>query len=242
MCFSNFKKIQPFFMIGLLSIFLTANCKESVLEEEAINYLNKKYEKGVSKEKIDNEFEVIVDFSTEKKVEESDLMYLKNINNITVFRMSKSLLSDKGIEYLNPLQNLQVLSLENTNLTDKGLQMICINHPNLERLILNNTPITSVGLMYIGKLKKLNVLELRNTKIDDVATNYLSEVQSLRNLTLYNTKITDKSIYNLMKFNNIDSFSIVNTLISKEGAQVLKDHYEKSKTGTVVYWDPKTAP
>lgn len=194
--------------------------------------------------KIGNEknMEIVVAFSSETGVEENDLVYLKNIDNVKVFYMCECPISDKVIESINPLKDLRVLSLENTNLTDKGLQMVCLNHPELERLILNNTPITSEGLKYICKLKKLNFLELRGTQIDDEAPVYLSELENMVNLTIANTKITDKSIPYLMKFPKIGTLIIVRTQITKEGAQVLKDHYEKSKTGTVVYWDPKTAP
>lgn len=242
MLFKKYKNLKIATTIVLLLFSLFINCNDEKLENEAINYLNKNYERSVYKHKFKNEIQVSVDFSRKKKIVERDLAYLKNIGNITVLHMCECSITDKGIEYINPLKDLRVLSLENTNLTDNGLQMICMNHPNLERLILNNTPITSEGLKHIGKLKKLNFLELRGSKIDDEATVYLSELENIVNLTIANTKVTDKSVPYLMKFPKIGTLIIVRTQITKEGSQVLKDHYEKSKSGTVVYWDPKTAP
>ncbi len=222
-------------------LILLLSCNGDKLESDAISFLNDKYSGGVSKQKVDNIFEVFVDFSAKKSVDENDLVYLENINNIMVFRMSRGFITEKVVESIRTQKKLRVLDLENTNLTDKGLQQICLNHPNLERLLLNNTPVTSEGLKYIGKLKKLQILELRATKIHDEAVVYLSEIKNISTLELSNTDITDKSISYLMNFKKLGLMYIVHTKITKEGAQILIDHYKKLTSREIVSWDPETA-
>ncbi len=211
------------------------------LESDAIGYFNDKYPGSVSKRKVGDDSLVRVDFTVEKNVDESDLVYLNNIRNINVFRMSRGLITEKVVESLKSQKKLEILSLEDTNLTDKGLQEICLNHPNLERLFLNNTPVTSEGLKYIGRLQKLQVLELRATKIDDDGIKYLSEMNNIGTLELSNTDITDKSIPYLMNFKKLGLMYIVHTKITKEGAQVLIDHYKKLTSREIVSWDPETS-
>jgi len=231
------RRIRNAVLIGILMLFLSCNGEK--LESDAISYLNGKYSGSVSKQKVDNKFEVVVDFTVEKNVDENDLMLLDNIRNIKVFRMSRGSITEKAVESLKSQKKLEILSLEDTNLTDKGLQKICLNHPNLERLFLNNTPVTSEGLKYIGKLEKLQILELRATKIDDKAAVYLSEMKNIDTLELSNTNISDKSIPSLMNFKKLGLMHIVHTEITREGAQVLIDHYKKITSREIVSWDPE---
>lgn len=95
-------------------------------------------------------------------------------------------------------EQLVVLNLNNMPVEDQDLKTIN-EFSNLEKLILNNSLITTSGLNEIKKLKKLRSLSLAGTKVDKSVIQVLSPLDSLKEVFVWNTGILPADAQELQK-------------------------------------------
>jgi hypothetical protein len=76
-------------------------------------------------------------------------------------------ITDAALVHLTPeaFPNLRRLRLDETHVTSQGLKHLK-QLPNLENLYLSSTAVESDGLTYVREMPKLKVLDVTNTKID----------------------------------------------------------------------------
>ena len=98
---------------------------------------------------------------------------------------------DKNIlKQLSPVaKQLISLNLGSTDIQDKDLSMLA-NFPHLQKLFLQQTPITDQGIQVLPKLDYLNYLNLYETKITDKSLPILSQFKRLKKLYLWQTSTT----------------------------------------------------
>ena len=80
------------------------------------------------------------------------------------------------------------LSLAGTGIQDADLVLIA-QFSNLQRLRIENNPITDSGVSALKGLSQLEVLNLNGTKVSGVGLESVSEIKSLKALYLWNTSI-----------------------------------------------------
>lgn len=78
--------------------------------------------------------------------------------------------------------------------SDELLKWICQTFPNLEVLIVRESPITSAGLAEIAGLSQVRYVDFCATNLDDRAAESLSQLPELKTLDLSDTLLTDAAI------------------------------------------------
>ena len=97
-------------------------------------------------------------------------------------------------------EQLVVLNLGNMPVTDADMKTIN-QFTNLEKLIVNNSSVTSNGLNEIKKLKRLRSLSVAGTKIDKSAAQYFLPLDSLKEVFIWNTNISAAEAEELQRQN-----------------------------------------
>jgi uncharacterized membrane protein len=93
------------------------------------------------------------------------------------------------LEALLPFKDqIYWLSLAGSGIQDSDLDIVG-QFSNLQRLRIENNPITDVGLSALKQLTKLEILNLNGTKVSSEVLKSLAEINSLRSLYLWNTAI-----------------------------------------------------
>lgn len=80
------------------------------------------------------------------------------------------------------------LSLAGAGIQDSDLSLI-VQFSNLQRLRIENNPVTDAGIVALIGLSKLEILNLNGTKVSDVGLESLSEIKSLKSLYLWKTSV-----------------------------------------------------
>ncbi|MFY0607630.1 MAG: hypothetical protein JXR10_13015 [Cyclobacteriaceae bacterium] len=95
------------------------------------------------------------------------------------------------VEDLRSIANhVVILNLSGINLADEDLKLLG-DFPVLEKLKLNENPITDAGLSSL-KLPKLTVLNLHSTQITDSSMAHLAKLNALKRIYVWNTQVKNK--------------------------------------------------
>ena len=93
----------------------------------------------------------------------AQLKHFPRLNHLCV---GSRAVTDKGIEGLSRLRNLRDVSFRATSITDQGVATLAKNHPELERLNLCHTSITSACVSDLAKLTHLRWLGVYETPLN----------------------------------------------------------------------------
>ena len=91
------------------------------------------------------------------------------------------------------------MSLVSSGIEDDGLYHIG-QMGNVRELYLQKTNLNGTGLIYLTKLKQLEVLNLSYTKVDDKAALELLNIPNLREVYLFQTKVSPDVIKALQEY------------------------------------------
>jgi hypothetical protein len=169
--------------------------------------------------------------------------YLENMTNIEVLCLSLANCSERELaKAMNGLQRLQSLELScetiegeainwnfpeleyadlrGTSISDNAVSEICNQCPNIQRLYLDSTCISSDSLCYIVQLEQIEILSLNNTNISG-GLHHLNSLSNLSYLYLQNTKVDDDSIKELRDARQLKQIQLSNTEITNDGVEGL---------------------
>lgn len=100
--------------------------------------------------------------------------------------------------------------------SDELLRWICQTFPNLDVLIVQESPITMAGLSHLSQLSLVRHVDFRATNLNDLAAVPLSQLPELKTLDLSDTLLTDAAIPVLMKNTSLSILVDTGTEISRE--------------------------
>lgn len=112
-------------------------------------------------------------------------------------------------------QDVTFIVLQETG-TDELVAWICDEFPNVQVLMISESPITSTGISHIPRLSQLQYLNLRSTNVDDRAAGFLSQLPNLRTLEVQETLFTDAAIPALMKNPSLIRLEVGGTEVGRE--------------------------
>jgi uncharacterized membrane protein len=120
---------------------------------------------------------------------------------VAVFLGSKKDFNANDIKELNGLSR-QIVSIDlgNSSVSNADLKTLA-DFPHLQKLHLQNLPISDEGLKPLGNLRYLDVLNLSGTDITGNALNEISGWKNLKKLYIYNTPVDDTSVESLRQAN-----------------------------------------
>ena len=140
---------------------------------------------------------------------------LDDAGHARIVELVKSRATDSDLDLLSRLPRLESLDITGGNVTDAGLKHLR-RLKGLQRLYLNDLPITNSALAAIADLTQLDVLSLRNTKIDDEAMAHLKKLSALSVLNLAKTGISNKALRQIQGLTNLDTLVLADTKATGE--------------------------
>lgn len=84
-------------------------------------------------------------------ITDDGLAMLAPLSDLRVLDLSDTRVTDQGLKHLKPLRKLQHLVLANVEITDEGLKTLAEVSPNLGRVTLIGTKVTSEGIDHLRK-------------------------------------------------------------------------------------------
>ena len=151
-------------------------------------------------------------------------------DQITELDFTRSKLNDAGLEHIGKCTNLQRLWLQSTNVTDVGL----INLETLSELTelrLSGTRVTDNGLRHLAKLLNLQQLWLTRTRVSDAGLQKLTALNKLQILVLDNTRITDKGLAHIAKLGTLKQLWLAGTKVTNTGLAYIEEISELTNLG-----------
>ncbi len=105
----------------------------------------------------------------------------------------------------------------------------------LQKLGLDDCPITDAGLENLVGLTQLRTLDLRRTRISDAGLKHLEGLSKLQKLYLFGDAVTDAGMDSLAKLSQLDDLELSNTKVSEAALEKLKGstHFRWMGLGTL---------
>lgn len=127
-----------------------------------------------------------------------------------VFRPSSYPLTSEALKKLANLKNLKVLTVAGQNIGEKEINGISTYFPLLQQLDLRKTVIEDANLLYINRLKNLQVLDIGDTKVTNEGLKSLdaASLSALKMLNLSSTLVDEKIISHLAFFPNLETLDL----------------------------------
>ena len=117
---------------------------------------------------------------------------VKNASHMTSLKLENIQLNTSSLNAIFQLKNLKVLNLAyNRNVTERYLLEMSPSLPLLEKLNLNNCPVTNRALDSLTGLNRLVNLELASTEITHLGFKFLLEFNRLEYLDISSNSIQD---------------------------------------------------
>ncbi len=140
----------------------------------------------------------------------------------TVDVRNNPMFTDDSIDLLLKCPNIDDLTLERVMITDEGLEKL--KNLNLNRLILNGSPVTADGIEMLSNQPMANSLfslGLKDIPVSDEHLGMFRKFKHLQRLDLTGSLITDASIPALQPLRLI-RLNVTNSKLSPEGLEQLK--------------------
>ncbi len=144
-----------------------------------------------------------------------------NLEEVGVFYLDGTKVSDEGVKEVTAMPNLKTLSLNFTSVTNQALQEVA-KLENLAELDLSDTAIDDEGLKELAGIKKLSLLWLSNTPVTDAGLQHLAKAKTLTQLWLTSTAVTDVGLVELAKLNRLSTLILNETKVTEEGVDELR--------------------
>lgn len=104
--------------------------------------------------------------------------------------------------------------------TDDWLKQLA-NQPDLQRLELSGTAVTSAGLVHLQNLIKLERLNVCLTAVDDEGLKHLAGLNEMRRMVVCSSKITGSGFQHLQAMKKIESINLHSSPASDAGLEAI---------------------
>jgi Leucine-rich repeat (LRR) protein len=103
---------------------------------------------------------------SQNKVEDADLIHLRNLNGLQRLNLNETRITDDGLRHLEWLTGLKALDLSGTQISGKGLEYLH-GLTALEYLYLSQTKVGNADLRHLKGLTSLRHLDVAGTAVSD---------------------------------------------------------------------------
>jgi len=141
---------------------------------------------------------------------------LDDAQHARIVELVNSKATDDDLKLLSSLPCLESLDITGGKITKAGLVHLR-QLPDLQRLYINDLPISSNALENVAEMTKLDVLSLRNTKIGDEGMAHLRKLKALTVLNLSKTKITNNTLKQIRGLKRLDTLVLADTAVTGDG-------------------------
>lgn len=156
---------------------------------------------------------------------EIDLDRLASLSKGPMLRQLKlegASVTDEGLAMIASLPSLEELSFEKCECSDRLLQVLA-DSKKLKRLRLRSLRISDSGLVALGMLDRLELLEITEcTGFSEQGLESIAQLTKLRSLTLSGKAVRDSLLLKLKNLSNITSLALRQAQVSNDGFRVLE--------------------
>ena len=111
------------------------------------------------------------------------------------------------------------VSVEGRTLEIKTLADLPAGELVIQKINLNEKPVTDGDLENLIGLTALDSLSLHGSQVSDDGLNYLVSIKNLKELELSKTNVTDAGLKTLAELKSLEKLHLHNTLVTNEGIQ-----------------------
>jgi Leucine-rich repeat (LRR) protein len=128
-----------------------------------------------------------------------------------------------GVYHIEDYEKEKGLSISNESII-KDDDLIYLNKlKELDVLIIYNKSITDSGIQYIKNLKKLTILTINEAQLTDRGMEYIGQLENLEELNISDTQVTDEGLKHLRNLKKLEELVLDNTNITGEGFQYINE-------------------
>lgn len=141
-------------------------------------------------------------------------------------------ITDRHLECLTRFPMLERLVLNDTTVSDVGIAST--RHvPKLRELRLRGTRVTDLCAVHIAALRSLEWIDLAETAATDEVVHHLTSMPALRSVGVADTFITDESLRSLSAIRTLDTINAIGTFVTEGGIEEMS----LRRPDVRVYWD-----
>lgn len=145
---------------------------------------------------------------------DSEVSQLGELRQLKHLDLTEKGIDDSKLANLRELTELEYLSLQwNKGITDAGLVHLG-GMKDLKILNLRSTSIDGSGLAHLDGVSKLEELALMQTNCNDAGLSHLHAMTQLKTLYLLETKITDAGLVYLKPLKNLETLHLQETEVT----------------------------
>ncbi len=143
--------------------------------------------------------------------------YVAENQALTALSFIGSMVPSSGLKKLAQLGRLKTIDLSGTSITDDDLRSLCASWREVDQLYLNQTQITDNGLIPIGTMPSLGMLDLNRTKVTDDGLKHVANLSKLTSLSLNGNRINDDGLVHLQSMKTLFQIYLNGTDITVKG-------------------------
>jgi internalin A len=157
------------------------------------------------------------------KIDDDGLAAVSKFRRLKLLDLSGTKITNRGLRHLEGLVTLEQLTLPR-EITDAGVAHLrnLTNLANLGTADYNLRKLTDAGMVYLGRLHRLQQLDLHESKVTDRGMEYLSEMKGLAYLDLSRTMVGDEGIRKISKLTWLTQLAIQETRVTDDGLRSLQ--------------------
>lgn len=155
-------------------------------------------------------------------IDDDGLADIAKLPKLKVLALDFLWVSGDGLSLLEPSEQLTELYLAKTLVDDDAMAIIKDRFPNLKKLRVAQTQISTAGLVHLTELANLEDLDLsENSLLFDDAMEPVGQMTQLQRLNLWRVAITDTGIGQLVGLTKLRWLNLDNTQLSDGGLEYL---------------------
>ncbi|MCH2124142.1 MAG: hypothetical protein MK165_05085 [Pirellulaceae bacterium] len=155
-------------------------------------------------------------------IDDEALADIAKLPKLKVLALDFLWISGDGLSLLEPSEQLTELYLAKTLVDDDAMAIIKDRFPNLKKLRVAQTQISTAGLSHLTELANLEDLDLsENSLLFDDAMEPVGQMTQLQRLNLWRVAITDTGVGQLVGLTKLRWLNLDNTQLSDGGLEYL---------------------
>lgn len=158
------------------------------------------------------------------ELDDDDLKHLAHLTGLREIDLGGATIHGTGLKHLAGLKLLKCLWLNETQVGDNELACL-VGLPSLRGLGLSQTPTNDAGMVHVGKMTALELLDL-SAGVGDEGLGCLRTLVNLRWLSAGNSGVTDKGLAHLEGMTRLEYLDLDNAQITDAGLLHLKSMAE----------------
>ena len=213
------------------------NLEERERPEEEVRVVKEIVDAGGAVSQLEGNALVTLSESTQTDEDFDRVVYLNNLQKVTVLYVHSDKLNDRTMATFAKLSDLERIQIGSPSITDAGFAHFA-GLEKLNSLDVTAPAITDVALEHLAGLTNLTHVRLTGTKITGTGLSHLVGLTKLKSIALDNAPVTDEGLKYLVQLPALQDLDLRGSKVTDAGIALLHDH--PTLTTLVLYGAPVT--